>query len=169
MNSISTNFSDFPHTTGFFSFSRTMGNWLGDSCISHIIKYTIGYNLMGKECPYYGKIMSTNFPGFLHTMGLAGLSWEAIPQAFSIRWIFLSFLMLWETDGKNHAFPIWWSILQDGNLMEKLTHFINKNMRTNFPGPPHSMGFAEFSNPMENLMRRSTHFLCDEVYHRMGI
>ena len=61
---------------------------------------------MGKEFPYYGKIMSTNFPGFLHTMGLAGLSWEPIPQAFSIRWIFLPFLMLWETDRKNHAFPI---------------------------------------------------------------
>ena len=60
---------------------------------------------MGKEFPYYGEIMSTNFPGFLHTMGLAGLSWEPIPQAFSIRWIFYLFSCYGKLMGKIMHFP----------------------------------------------------------------
>ena len=34
--------------------------------------------------------------------------------------------MLWVIDEKTHAFPIWWSIPQDGNLMEQTTHFMEK-------------------------------------------
>ena len=61
---------------------------------------------MRKEHPYYGKSVTINFPGSLHTMGFAGLSWESISQNFSIQWFFLSFPMLWEIDEKTHTFPI---------------------------------------------------------------
>ena len=36
-----------------------------------------------------------------------GKVWVPISQALSIRWVSLHFPMLWETDGKNYAFPIW--------------------------------------------------------------
>ena len=61
---------------------------------------------MRKEHPYYWKSVTINFPGSLHTMGFAGLSWESISQNFSIQWFFLSFPMLWEIDEKTHTFPI---------------------------------------------------------------
>ena len=50
------------------------------------------------------------------------------------------------------------------------THpFHGKSMGTNFPALFHLMGFADFSNGMQNSMRKHMHFPCDEVYHRIGI
>ena len=86
--------------------------------------------------------MSTNFPGSPHTVGFVGFSQKSIFQAFLIRWVFLLFPMPWEIDEKTHTFPIWWSIQQDGNLMEKNHPFYWKSMGTNFPGIPHSMDFT---------------------------
>ena len=53
--------------------------------------------------------------------------------------------------------------------MGKNHSYYGKSIRTNFPGSPHTMGFAEFSNAMGNLMIKAMHFPCDEVYHRMEI
>ena len=61
---------------------------------------------MGKNHPYYGKSMSTSFPGPPHTMGFVGYSRELISQTFPIRWNWLSFAMLWETNENTHAFPM---------------------------------------------------------------
>ena len=44
--------------------------------------------------------MGTNFPGSLNSIDFAAF-------------------FPWEIDGETHAFLIWWSIPQDGNLMEK--------------------------------------------------
>ena len=82
--------------------------------------------LMGKKHPYSGKSMSSNFSGYPRTMGFAGFSLKPISQAFPIWCVFLPFPMLWETDEKTHAFPIWWSIPQDGNLRKETTHFMEK-------------------------------------------
>ena len=46
---------------GFHCIFPSMGNWRGNPCISHIIKYTIECESNGKRHPYYGKSMSTNF------------------------------------------------------------------------------------------------------------
>ena len=67
--SMSTNFPGSLHTRGFVAFSRTIRNWWGNPCISHMTKYAIGWESNGKEHPYHGKSMSTNFPDFPHTMG----------------------------------------------------------------------------------------------------
>ena len=83
-------------------------------------------NLLGKKHPYYGTSMSTNFLGSPYTMGFVGFFREPISQAFPIRWVFLPFPMLWETDEKNHAFPVWWRVPLDWSLMEKSTHFKEK-------------------------------------------
>ena len=79
-------------------------------CISHVIKYTIGWESNGKKHPYCRKSMSTNFPGSPHTMGFLGYYQEPISQTFPIRWVWLLFPMLWEINEKTHAFPMWWSI-----------------------------------------------------------
>ena len=110
--------------------------------------------------------MSINFPGSPHTMGFLGFSKESISQAFPIRWVFLSFTVLWETYEKIRAFLIWWSTPQDWNLIEK-PPILWKSIGTNFPGLPHSMGFVDFCNTMGSLMRKHMHFPCDEVYHKM--
>ena len=36
--------------------------------------------------------------------------WEPISKTLPIRWVLLYFSILWETDEKTHALPIWWSI-----------------------------------------------------------
>ena len=105
---------------------------------------------MGKKHPYYGKSMSTNFPAFPHTMGFVGFFWEPASQAFPIRLVFLSSPKLLEIDEKTHAFPIWWSAPQDGNLMEKITHTMRKAWVTIFQVLPHTMGLTVFSHVMGN-------------------
>ena len=54
---------------GFAAFSYAMGNWWGSPCISHKMKYTTGWETNGKKAPILSKSMSTNFPGFPHSMG----------------------------------------------------------------------------------------------------
>ena len=105
--SMGTNFPSIPHLMGF---TMLWEIWWENPCIFHAMKYTIGWESNGKKHPYCGKSMSTNFPGFSHRMGFLGFYWERIFQTFPIRWVWLSFPMLWEINEKTHAFPMWWSI-----------------------------------------------------------
>ena len=89
---------NLPHT---ILFSCAMKNWRENPCISHMVKYTAGWESNCEKSSYYGKSMGTNFPGFPHSMG------------------FTAFSIIWEIHEKTHAFPIWWSIPHDGNLIEK--------------------------------------------------
>ena len=52
---MSTNFPVSSHTVSFVAFSRTMRNWWGNPCISHIMKYTIGWESDGKKAPILWK------------------------------------------------------------------------------------------------------------------
>ena len=45
----STSFLGSPHMMGFASFSFTIGNWWGNPCISHLMKYPIGWESYGKK------------------------------------------------------------------------------------------------------------------------
>ena len=47
--SVSTNFPGSPNTKGFVAFSHTIKNWWGHPCISHMLKYTIGWESNGKK------------------------------------------------------------------------------------------------------------------------
>ena len=60
--SMSINFPDFPHTKGFIAFSRTVGNLWGNPCISHMLKYTIGWELDGKKAPILWEKYDYQFP-----------------------------------------------------------------------------------------------------------
>ena len=94
--------------------------------------------------------MSTNFPAFPHTTGFVGFFREPVSQAFSIRLALLSFPMLLEIVEKTHAFPISWSVPQDENLMEKITHTMRKVWVTIFQVLPHKVGLTVFSHVMGN-------------------
>ena len=48
---MSTNFSGSPHTMSFVAFSCTIGNWLGKPCISHKMKYAVGWKSYGEKSP----------------------------------------------------------------------------------------------------------------------
>ena len=49
--SMSTNFPDFPHIVDFVAFSHAVGNLWENPCISHMLKYTIGWESDGKKAP----------------------------------------------------------------------------------------------------------------------
>ena len=56
------NFPDFPHTMGFVAFSHTVENLWGNSCISHMLKYTIGWESDGKKAPILWEKYDYQFP-----------------------------------------------------------------------------------------------------------
>ena len=60
--SMSINFPDFPHTMGFVAFSHTVGNLWGNPCISHMLKYTIGWKSDGKKAPILWEKYDYQFP-----------------------------------------------------------------------------------------------------------
>ena len=72
--SMVTNFPGSLNPMDFAAFSNAMGNWWGNPCISHMMRYTTGWESNGKKHPYYGKSMGTNFPGFAHLMVFAEFS-----------------------------------------------------------------------------------------------
>ena len=114
------------HRVGFAAFSCAIRNWWKKPCISYVVKCIIRWESDGRKVPICWKKMRTNFPGSPNSMDFVGFSLETIFKAFPNWWIFLPFPMLREIGEKTHAFPIWWSIPQDGNLIEKTTHFMEK-------------------------------------------
>ena len=146
-----TNFLGSPNSMDFAKFSHAMENWWGNPCISHIIKYTIECESNWEKAPYYGKSMSTNFPVSPHSMGFVGYYWEPIFQTFLIRWVWLSFPMLWEIMRKHmyFAFDEAYHIKWESNDKKKCWYY-RKSMSTSCPGSPHSMGFVTFSCSMGN-------------------
>ena len=138
---------NLPHT---ILFSCAMKNWRENPCISHMVKYTAGWESNCEKSSYYGKSMGTNFPGFPHSMG------------------FTAFSMIWEIHEKTHAFPIWWSIPQDGNLIEK-TPKLWKLYGNQFLRFSPLDGFYYLFPCYRKLMRKHMHFPYDVVYRRMGI
>ena len=90
---------------------------------------------MGEKHPYYGKSMSTNFPGSAHAMGFVILSramgylWENSNISRMIKYI-----TGWESNGKKDL-------------------YYGKTMGTNFPDSPRTVDFVAFSHAMENLWK----------------
>ena len=59
---MSISFPDFPHTMGFVAFSRAVRNLWGNTYISHMLKYTIGWELDGKKAPILWEKYGYRFP-----------------------------------------------------------------------------------------------------------
>ena len=128
--SMSTDFPGFPQ--GFVTFSCAMENWWGNQCISHMLKYTTGWESNGKQHPYYEKSLRANFPGFSHSMVFAEFS-PAIGNWLENSCIFhvMKSTIGWESNGKKRL-------------------YYGKSMSTNFSGPPHTMGFVAFFHAIGN-------------------
>ena len=60
--SMSINFPDFPYTMGFVAFFRTVRNLWGNPYISHMLKYTIGWELDEKKAPILREKYDYRFP-----------------------------------------------------------------------------------------------------------
>ena len=85
--SMRTNFPGFPNTVGFVAFSCTMRNCWANPCISHMIKYTIGWRSNGKKAPILWEM------------------YEYFPD-FSLPWVFLlHFPHCGKLMGKSMHFP----------------------------------------------------------------
>ena len=95
-----------------------MGNLWEKPCIFHGVGDTVGWKSDGKKYPYFGESVGTNFPGSLKLMDFA---------------TFFNAMGNW---WGNLSIPIWWSILQDGNLVGEMHLCYRKSMSTNFPGFP---------------------------------
>ena len=166
---IGTNFPGSSNSMYFTALSHATGNWWGNPCILHIIKYTIGCESNGKKALKLWKKYEYQFPRFSTYDGLCRISLGTNFTRFSHFMGFPAF---------SHAMGNWWENPCISHMMKyttgwesngKTLPFYGKIMGTNFPGLSHSMGFADFSNAMGNLMTKPMHFPCHEVYHRMGI
>ena len=133
------NFTVFSNLVDFAEFSHAIGNWLEIvSCIFHVIKSTIGWKLMGKKHLYYGKSMSTNFPGLPHTMGFVAL--------------FCAMGNWWEDPCTSHMMK--YTIGWESDRNKKYLYYGNY-MITNFPCSSHTMGFVAFCHAMGNWWENS--------------
>ena len=81
-----TNFSDFPHSMGLAVFSHVMGNLWENTCISHMMKYTIGWESDEKK---------------------AHIPWEKYEYQFPRLSRYHRFCYIY---GETHTFLIYWSI-----------------------------------------------------------
>ena len=61
---MSTNFPGSPHMMGFVAFSCPMGNWWGNPCFFHMIKYTIGQESYAEKSPIIWEKYEHQFPRF---------------------------------------------------------------------------------------------------------
>ena len=159
-----TNFPGSPHAMSFVGFSRklifqafpirwvfllfpVLGNWRENSYISHIMKYTTGWQSNGKNHPFYGKSMGTNFPGIPHSMGFTMLReiWWENPCISHVN----KYTIGWESNGKKS--PILWEKYEyQFPRFSTYNGFSRILPGTNFPDFPHSMGLAVFSHVMGN-------------------
>ena len=108
-------------------------------------------NLMGKNHPYYGKSMSTNFPGSPYMTGFLAFScsvgnWWGNLCIFQM----MKSAIGWESNGKKA--PVLWEKYE--------YHFFSLSWYRGF-----CCIFPLFGKSMGKPM----HFPNDEVYHRMGI
>ena len=63
-----TKFPDFPHLIGLAVFSHAMGNWWGNQCISHMMKYTIVREANENKAPILWGRYEYSSQGSPHTM-----------------------------------------------------------------------------------------------------
>ena len=134
--SMSTDFSGLPQ--GFATFSRAMGNWWGNPCISHMPKYSTGWKLNGKEVPILWEKYEFQFPRSSPYDGFCCI----LPYC-------------WKLMGKPMDFPYDEVYHWMGIKWEKKYPYYGKSLITNFPGFPHTMGFVAFSLTVGNWWENS--------------
>ena len=125
---MSTNFTGSTHTNDFAALSRTMRNWWGNTCISDILKYTIGWELDGKKTPILWEKYHYRFPRFSPYHGFCCI-----------------FLYSGKFMGKPMHFPYAEVYQGMGIGWEKKHPYYGKSLSINFPDVPHTVSFVAFS------------------------
>ena len=157
-----TNFPGSPHAMGFVGFSRKLIfhafpiRWVFLLFPMKLTRklihfpYNEVYDRMqsnGKNHPFYGKSMGTNFPGIPHSMGFTMLReiWWENPCISHV----IKYTIGWESNGKKS--PILWEKYEyQFPRFSTYNGFSRILPGTNFPDFPHSMGLAVFSHVMGN-------------------
>ena len=120
-------FPDFLDTMGFLSFSCTVGNLWGNPCISHMLKYTIGWELDGKKAPILWENYGYRFPRLSTCHGFCCIflycgKFVGKPMHFTYAEVYHSMGIVWEksthTIGK-----VWVSVSQTFPIPWVLFHF----------------------------------------------
>ena len=124
---MSTNFPGSPHTMSFVAFSCTMGNWLGNLCISHMMKYTVESKSDGKEAPMLWEKYGYRFPRVTQYHGFCCISrycgkFMEKPMYFPYAEVYHRMGIGWERS--THAMgKVWLSIFQTFPIPWVLLHF----------------------------------------------
>ena len=126
---LGTNFPGSPNLIDFAAFSHAMGNWWGNPCISHVMKYTIGWESNGKKASILWEKYEYQFLRFSKYDGFCRIFPGTKFPDFSNS--MMKYTARWKSNEKKHQ-------------------SYGKSMRINFPGLPHLMGFADFSNALGN-------------------
>ena len=133
------NFPGFSHSMGFPVIYRAMGNWWENPCISHMMKYTTGLESNRKTTHFMEKAL------------------EPISQAFPIRWVSLTFVILWE---------VWWENTCISHVMKYTTKWesngkkaliLSEKLEHQFPRLFPYHGFCCIFPCCRKLMRKSMH------------
>ena len=148
---MSTNFPGSPHTMSFAAFSCAMGDWWGNPCISHMMKYTAGWKSHGEKPPILWEKYEYQFPRFTHTKGFVAFSrtmrnWWGNPCISHM----MKYTIGWESNGRKA--PIIW---------EKYEY--------QFPRLSPYCRFCCIFLYCGKFLGKPMHFPYAEVYHRMGI
>ena len=69
-----TNFIGFSHSMGFPAISHAMGDWWENPCISHMMKYTTGWESYEEKLPMLREKYEYQFPRFSPYDGLCCIS-----------------------------------------------------------------------------------------------
>ena len=138
-----TNFPGSPHTMSFVAFSCTMRSWWENPCISHMLKYTIGWESDGKKAP---------------------IIWERYEYRFPRLSPYHGFCCIFPYCGKLMAKPIHFPYAEVYNKMgigwEKSTHTMGKVWLSIYQTFPYH-GFCCIFPYYEKFMGKPLHFLYD--------
>ena len=125
--SMSINFPDFPHTMGFVAISRTVGMLWRNPCISHMLKYSIGWESDGKKAPILWEKYEYQFPrlspyhGFCCIFPYCG-KFMGKPKHFPYAEVYHRIWIGWKK-GTHTIGKVWVSVFQTFAIAWVLLHF----------------------------------------------
>ena len=120
-------FPDFPHTMGFVAFSCTVGNLWENPCISHMLKYSIGWESTGKKAPILWENYGYRFPRFSRYHGFSFIflycgKFMGKPMHFPYAEVYHRMGIGWEKSTHTMG-KVWVSVSQTFHIPWVLLHF----------------------------------------------
>ena len=123
VKSVGTNFPGSFRRMGFVAFSNAMGNWCGNPCILHVMKYTIRWESDGKKVPILWEKYDYQFPRFSSGDAICCI----FPCYEILMWKPMRFLYWWDLLISSCDFHLLKFILEKSIVLH---HRINSNSNT---------------------------------------